>query len=350
MIEYKGMDFAKIRNYLFLGALLMVTVLFVYIIIPFAYPLLWAAVIATIAYPTYQRINSRLRHPNLSTTITLALVSVSIILPLTILAILVVRELMNIYDALLHQSGDLHRVIQYFSNLFGRDTGAPGFIAEKLSQASQGIVNFIFAIIKTITQNSLTFMIMFVLTLYTLFYFLRDGERLLKKLMYLIPIGDKYESALYNKFTATARATLKGMLLVGGLQGLLGGLLFAVTGVPEAILWGIIMFVFSVIPAAGSFVVWLPAGIIMLVLGNIWQGITILIAGTLIIGTVDNIIRPLIVGKDLEMHPVLILFSTLGGVALFGISGFILGPIIAALFLSFWQMYSEYYKTELSNN
>ncbi len=168
--------------------------------------------------------------------------------------------------------------------------------------------------------------------------------------MHLSPLGDQYEQMLYQRFTSTARATLKGTLIIGGIQGVLGGLLFYFTGVEGAFVWGVIMTILSIIPAVGSFLVWFPAGIIMIATGNIGAGITILLVGAIIISNIDNVLRPPLVGKDTQMHPLFILFSTLGGIMLFGVSGFIIGPVLMALFLAVVSIYDHYYKTELDRN
>jgi predicted PurR-regulated permease PerM len=186
--------------------------------------------------------------------------------------------------------------------------------------------------------------------IYTLFFFLKDGKRMLTRLMHLCPLGDVYEEMLYQRFTSTARATLKGTIIIGTIQGTLGGILFAITGIEGALIWGILMILLSLIPGIGSAIIWLPAGIIMLGLGNIWQGVTILAVGMFVISLIDNILRPALVGKDTQMHPILILFSTLGGIAFFGISGFIIGPVITALFLAVVSIYEHYYKRELQDN
>lgn len=350
------MDFSKIRNYLFLGLLLLVTVLFLYTIRPFAYPIFWAAVLANLFYPLYRRLDDLIHIPNLSALITIFITSIVILLPLAILGTLLVKESVGLYDTLNNNQGQISAIIQqsdrlihnntYFSTLRIDNT----VLTEKITELGRVFINFIFNAATDLTQNSFQFIIFFFITLYTLFFFVRDGKKILKKLMYLCPLGDRYETMLYKKFTSATNATIKGVFLIGALQGLCGGILFAAVGVSGSIIWGIIMAVLSVIPVTGAFLVWLPAGIIMIILGHTAKGIIILVIGTLIISTIDNLLRPVVVGKDLQIHPLLILFSTLGGLVIFGISGFIIGPIIAALFLTFWEMYEEYYRRELSNN
>ena len=163
-------------------------------------------------------------------------------------------------------------------------------------------------------------------------------------------VGEKKEQMLFDRFTSTARATLKSTFIIGGIQGLLGGIVFWITGIQGALVWGVVMGALSVLPAVGAFMVWLPAGLITLALGNIWQGVTILLMGFLVIISIDNFLRPPLVGRDTQMHPLVVLFSTLGGLVIFGVSGFVIGPIIAALYISIISIYNDYYKSELGSN
>ncbi len=350
------MDFTKIRNYLFLGLLTVATVLFLYIIAPLAYPIFWAAVLAALFYPVYKRIDKYFKHQTLSILATIFAIALIIILPMLIIATILLAQSVDIYNSLNTNSGQLSATVsqliqfihhnKYVSQLNLDDA----FITEKINEGSRIVLNYLFNLAKNLTQNSLQFVLEFMLMLYTLYFFLRDGEKILRKIMYLCPLGDRYEVMLYKKFSAVAGATIRGTLAVGAIQGTLGGILFAVTGINGAVVWGIIMAALSIIPATGSFLVWLPAGIIMLVTGHTWQGILILIIGTFVISVIDNLLRPILVGKGLEIHPLVILFSTLGGLYIFGITGFVIGPVVASLFLSFWEMYEEYYHKELANN
>lgn len=354
------MDFSKLRNYLFLGLLASATVMFVYLLRPFAYPLFWAAVAAAVFYPFFLGLNRRLKSPNLSSFITICLVTVIIIFPLTVTSALLINESISLYNSINDKQGEImtavKQTIEYLNHqpfltrffnqkeLFNQET-----ITNTIAQGGTYLLNITLTFAKNFTQNSFTFVVMFVIMLYTLFYFLKDGEKMLRKAMFLLPLGDKYEKILYKKFTSTSRAALKGTLVIGLIQGALGGLLMAITGVPGAFIWGIIMVLLSVIPATSSTIILIPAGIIMLILGRFGAGAALLVGGGLI-SIIDNFLRPILIGKDLQMHPLLILFSTLGGIAFFGISGFIIGPIIAAFFLSLWEMYEHYYYDELAKD
>lgn len=350
------MDFSKIRNFVFLGMLAAVTVIFFLVIKTFAYPIVWAAIIAAVFYPVYRAINKKLNVPNLSTAITMMLVLIIIVVPLILASILVVRESFNLYGSITNNNGQInesiHGVIEWIKTnpYTTRLNIDQAFWTDKLSELAKSITGFLINSAKDFTQDTIVFLIMFFITFYTLFFFIRDGEQLLKKLMHLCPLGDNYEKMLYGKFTSTARATIKGSIIVGLIQGALGGAMFAVAGIPGALIWGILMVLLSSVPGIGPYFVWLPAAIVMIIIGNIWTGIGMILFGALVIGTIDNILRPVLVGKDSQMHPLLVLLSTLGGIAVFGISGFIIGPVIASLMLAFWEMYEHYYRKELNNN
>lgn len=350
------MDFSHIRNYLFLGLLLVVTVLFFSTIKTFAYPIFWAAIIAAVFYPLYKKINSWLKHANLSAVITLAVVLVVIVLPLSIAGVLLFNQSVNLYNSINGTSGEIMQTVNQATNwikynpLTARLNIDENFWVEKFSETARMFTNYIISFAKDITQKSVIFFFMFVIMFYALFFFVRDGEKLLKKMMYLCPLGDHYEKMLYGKFTSTVRATLKGNLVIAIIQGILAGLLFFLTNVNGAVILGLITLIASMIPALGAFITWLPVGIIMLITGHTWEGITILVFGGLVISTIDNFLRPVLVGKDTQLHPLIILFSTLGGLVMFGASGFIIGPIIASLFIAFWNMYEEYYRADLKKN
>ena len=350
------MDFSKLRTYAFITLLIGATLLFLFLLKPFAYPIFWAAVIAALIHPVHTRIRKYIRRPNLSAGLTLLIVTFIIVIPIALLGFLLFNEAVSIYTKIQHNQS---YIVQTFQETFSAIQKNPAIarlnidqqsIVDKISVWSNGIPGYLAQFITNFTQNSLVFVAMFLIMMYTLFYFLRDGEKLLHKLMYLMPFGDRFENTLYQKFTSTASATIKGTVIVGLIQGSLGGIMFAIAGIDGAIIWAIIMAFFSIIPGIGSAVIWFPAAILLILTGRIWQGIMIILVGALVIGTVDNLLRPILVGKNIEMHELLIFFSTLGGIALFGLSGFMIGPIIAALLLSFWRIYERFFSSELAHD
>ncbi len=347
-------QFGTMRSAFFFGLIILLGVSMLYIVRPFIYPIFWAAIIAVLFYPMYLFTNKYLKSSGVSSLISIVTVFVVLFLPLVLIIILLVNESIELYGAISSNS--------VISNVDGiaawiQNTPLAPYVQDFQNQwttyaanATKAFSSYIFNSVKAITQNSLRFFFMLFIMFYTLYYFFKDGEKILQRLMKLSPLGDKYETMLFQKFRSTTRATMKGTFVIGAIQGILAGLMFWVTGVEGAFIWGVIMTVLSIIPAVGSVIVWLPAGIAMLVFGNIWQGIFILVFGAVIISNIDNLLRPIMVGKDIQMHPLLVLFSTLGGIIMFGISGFVIGPIIAALFLAIVSIYHHYYKSELENN
>lgn len=347
-------SFNKMRTAFFFALIIVLAIAMLYVFRPFFFSIFWAAIIAILFYPAYRWINKQIKMPSMSSFICVILVIVVLVLPLVTLTMLVVNESFGLYQSVTQRNflGDVENAASWVEK-----TPLAPYVktirsdwTTYASNATKSISIFLFNNLKNLTQLSLRFAFMLFIMLYTLYYFFKDGPRMLKRLMYLSPLGDKYEEMLYEKFTSTARATLKGTLIVGGIQGLLGGILFWITGVEGALVWGVIMVALSIIPAIGSFIVWLPAGIIMLAIGNTWQGIMILVVGALVISTIDNLLRPPLVGNDIQMHPLIVLFATLGGLIIFGISGFVIGPVLAALFISSMSIYSHYFKTELKKN
>jgi len=206
------------------------------------------------------------------------------------------------------------------------------FLATALSAATRGTVLFFFH---------------FFILLYAMFFFLMDGPRMLASVMSYLPLGDEDKQRMLEKFTSVTRATLKGTVLIGILQGTLAGLAFWVVGIEGTIFWTTLMIVLSIVPAVGPALVWVPAAILLLVQGAVWAGIGLALFCGVVVGGVDNILRPRLVGHDTRMHDLLILFSTLGGLLLFGISGFIVGPILAALFVTIWEMFGVAFRDAL---
>ncbi len=342
------------RTVFFSVLIILLATAMLYLVRPFIYPIFWAAIIAILFYPIYKRILQTIKSPAISSLFTLIGVVIILFVPLTILATLLINASVDLYQAV--ADGDWMGKVQVATGWLEKTSFAPyidsikGNWTEYAAQAAQNLSIFLFENLKNITQNSVQFIFMLFIMLYTLFFFLKDGPRMLNKIMRLSPLGDDYETMLYQKFTSTARATLKSTFLVGGVQGILTGLLFWIVGIKGAIIWAVLTTAIAIVPAIGAFVIWLPAGIIMLALGNVWEGITILLVGMLIISTIDNFLRPILIGKDTQMHTLVVLFSTLGGIFIFGISGFVIGPILAALFLSIIAIYEHHYKGELQDN
>lgn len=349
----KNMQLKNYNVYFFFVILIGISILAYFIIKPFLVPFLIAAILAHLFSPAYNFFLQFAKSRGVSSALACFLIALIIIAPVIFVLSLVVNEIQNIID---NVAGNPESVRKLINNFIANLSALPFFSAVDLQEiVSQESV---ISAIKSFSQNALLilqstyksvahFIFVTFITFFSLFYLFIDGKRLVKKIMALSPLQDKYESILIEKFNSIVRATIKGTTLIAIIQGILGGILFATAGVSSPVLLGILMMISSVIPSIGSGLVWLPAGVIMIILGNIAEGIIILAFGGLVISTVDNILRPKLVGRDTQMHPLVILFSTLGGIALFGISGFIVGPITMSLFVAIWEIYALEFKIQL---
>ena len=271
-----------------------------------------------------------------------------VVLPLALVAISLAGEVSLLYDRL--GSGNLDpghylrgvfaRLPDWMTTLLDR-FGLVNFevlqrrLTAMVSQGSQFIAERAFSL----GQNTFDFVASLCITVYLAFFMIRDGDGMVRDLRQAIPLTPGHTQQLLDKFTAVIRGTVRGNLLVAVLQGALGGLSFWFLGVGGALLWGVLMAFLSLLPAVGAALVWGPVAIYLLVTGAVWQGCALIAFGTLVIGLVDNLLRPLLVGKDTQMPDYLVMITTLGGMAVFGINGFIVGPAIASMFLAVWHIF-----------
>ncbi len=348
----------KLKNYnvyFFFAILIGVSILAFFVIKNFIIPFIIAAVFATLfnfIYKWFLKIFKGKK--GLSSVLSCFIIILVIIIPLTTVASLVVKEIQTLvvdYSVQNNSSpgvsiGGIAEKINSISIL--KRFGVENIIDEKalvsaIGNFSDSALDILGATYRSISHFIFVTFIMF----FSLFYLFIDGDKMIKRIFAVSPLRDEYEEKLLLKFKSIIRATIKGTSLIAIIQGFLGGMLFWTAGVSSPVLLGILMTISSVIPSVGSGLIWLPVGVIMILLGNIVSGIIILIIGALLISTIDNVLRPKLVGHDTEMHPLMILFSTLGGIAVFGIAGFIVGPIIMSLFVALWDIYSLEFRQQL---
>lgn len=217
-------------------------------------------------------------------------------------------------------------------------------IIEKLGALVGNASTLLIDSLSSMTMMTVNAALMTLIMLYTMFYFLIDGRALLEKILYYLPLEDREEKLLLARFTSVAKATIKGTLIIGILQGGLCGIGFSLADIESPVFWGTLMAVLSIIPGVGTAIIWLPALVILLLQGDITGAIILAVICGLIAGNADNVIRPRLVGKDTQMHDLFVLFGTLGGISMFGIIGIMVGPILAALFVSIWEIYGESFK------
>jgi predicted PurR-regulated permease PerM len=339
------------RNALFLLLLALTTIAFVALIHDFLMPVFWATVVATVFHPLQRRNVDALRgRRSTASLLTMLEILVLVVVPLVLLGIAMTREVMMLQERVQSGEIDVRAPVRYMQSFAPRVTGLLerfgvdlDALQGRLSTAAVAVSRFVAGQALTIGQNIVRVAALFFLMLYILFFFLRDGPELVRHLMRVVPLGDRRQDRLLGKFVAVSRATLKGTVVVGIVQGALGGVLFWAVGLPAPVFWGAVMTVFALVPAVGVGLVWAPAGIILLVLGEVVRGIVVLLVGTFVIGLVDNLLRPILVGRDTEMPDYLVLLATLGGLSTLGISGVVIGPVIAAFFLAVWDMFADEY-------
>ncbi len=345
------MQFKKIQSYTFIGLLVGFTLIFFWMLKPYIYAIFWAGVIASIFYPVNKFILKKIgkKKRNLAASLTMLLAILVFLIPLAGVAYLIINQAINIYQEF--GNGEIYN---QFNNYWQSILGLPHAqeimgqinLQERIASLSSNISSYAYQILTSWGQNTLQFIIQLFIMFYALYYFIKDGDSLLKQLMYIFPLGDKNEKKLYDDFVSTAKATLKGTLLIGLIQGVLGAIAFLIAGVPGFAFWGLVMVILAIIPSVGAPIVLIPGAAIMFILGNIWQAIVILVF-VIIVSSIDNLLRGPLVGKDIEMHPLFIFFATLGGLLAFGISGIIIGPIITSFLISIWGIYRKKYKTYL---
>lgn len=345
------MTTTSIRRSFFFLLVALVTVTFFSLIGPFLLTTFWAVVLAVIFRNTYRRIRIKLRgRSSLAAMITTLVILFFVLIPLTLLTIALINQSVEVYTKIETGEINVSKAVDYLEERLPmvQEALAPfGLTADKLREslsnialsATQAIGNRALSY----TQNIITFIVQFSLMLYLLFFFLRDGQTIMRHIINALPMGNRRERQLFTRFAVVSRATLKGTLIVAIIQGSIGGLLFAILGIPAALLWGVLMTLLSLLPVGGSGIVWIPTAIILFIQGAFAKAITLVIVGVLIIGLVDNLLRPILVGRDTQMPDYLVLLATIGGIAWFGLSGFILGPVIAALFLTVWEITGKEY-------
>jgi predicted PurR-regulated permease PerM len=340
---------ATIQDVSFFLLVGLTTLAFLGLIVSFLMPVFWAAVLATVFFPLHRRYVARLGgRQSLAALATMLTIVVLVVVPLGLVGLAMAREAIQLHESIVGGTIDLQAPLRFLRELtplasdylgrFGLDMGGLG---QRLSTAAVAVTQFLASRALDFGQDVLRVTALFFLMLYVLFFFLRDGHRLVATLIRVLPLGDARERQLLTKFAEVSAATLKGTLVVGVVQGAIGGVLFWILGVPAPVFWGALMAVFSVLPAVGPGLVWVPAAVVLLVRGDIVKGIVLIAGGVVLIGLVDNVLRPLLVGRSTQMPDYLVLLSTLGGIAVFGVSGFVIGPVLAAFFLVVWEMFAE---------
>lgn len=349
-------EFNKIKFYFFTSLLVLVSFAFFLVIKPMVYPIFWAGVLAWLFHPLYRRINNdHIHNKSLASFLTILMVILLIIIPLIGIFYIVFQQSIELYRVSESEVGRIYEKLKIFSEQYGdisffqfiEGTGVD--LKAKAIEYTRVVSGYVFSGIAGFTGSTVRFIIGFFIMLYTLYYFLKDGEWMIKKILHLSPLDDKSEKLICDKFTSVIRATMKGTFLVALIQGALGGIVLWIAGVVSPAFWALFMTIFALLPSVAPGVITFPAAIILFIQGNVWQAIFVLIFGVGLVATIDNMLRPVLVGRDIHMHPLLVFFATIGGLLVFGISGFVIGPIIASVFIALWTIYEHKFRKDLDS-
>ncbi|HEU5192764.1 MAG TPA: AI-2E family transporter [Methylomirabilota bacterium] len=339
-----------LRDRAFLLLLILVSVAFAWILWPLYGAILWGTILAVVSAPLNRWLTGRFGgRRTAAALVTLVLVVVIVILPVTVIGGLLVEQAADVYTRV--KSGELNPA-QHFERIVHTLPGWAVRLLERFDLAeltavqhriSEGLLGgsqFVATQALSVGQRTFDVVVSFFVMLYLLFFLLRDGDDLVRRIRAAVPLSAEHQGALGENFTLVIRATVKGTVVVALAQGVLGGLMFWLLGIRGALLWAVVMALLSLLPGVGTALVWVPVAVYFLVTGAVWSGLLLIGYGVLVIGLVDNVLRPVLVGKDTRIPDYVVLISTLGGLAVFGANGIVVGPIIAALFLAAWDIAS----------
>ncbi|SDA93738.1 AI-2E family transporter [Sinorhizobium sp. NFACC03] len=326
----------------------VVTLTFAWVLWPFSGAILWAIVLAVLFAPVNRRVVASMPgRNNVAALITLLIILVMVILPFFLIANLIFREAASVYKDIASGQIVLEIDVQglrdllpgWLNGLLSRiELPDAGALRTRLLNTLLESGQFLAGQAINIGQSTFHLVASFFVMLYLLFFLIRDGRALAHLIGEAMPLSSMRRRALFSRFAVTINAIVKGSIIVALVQGTLGALILGVLGIRAPVLWGTVMVIFALLPVVGTSLVWGPIAIYLLASGALWQGTVLLIYGFLVIGLVDNLLRPILIGKETRIPDYLVLISTLGGIAAFGPNGIVIGPVVAALFLAVWSL------------
>ncbi|MDN7125173.1 AI-2E family transporter [Pseudidiomarina sp. 1APP75-32.1] len=345
----------KLERRSFLLLLILVSIAFGFILEPFFGAIFWACAVTVIFAPMQRWVLSKIgEKPNIAAGFTLLTCMAIVVIPVIFLSTAFVKEGIQFYQRVEAGEIDPRQILQQLRDAFpwfdqvlvelGIDTTN---LRERISNSLVSATQFLAKETLSIGQNTFSFLISLALMMYLTFFLLRDGSKLMRIIVRALPLGDEREEALFKKFAEVTRATVKGNLVVAIVQGALGGIIFWLLAIPGPLLWGVVMAFLSLIPAVGAAIIWFPVCLYLFATGDWISGTILLAYGAVVIGLADNVLRPILVGRDTKLPDYVVLFSTIGGITLFGINGFVIGPLVAALFMATWQIFMKDFNGEM---
>lgn len=331
--------------------LTLVTIAFAWLLLPYYSAVLWGVILAVIFHPVQQKLMSLLNgRRNVAALISVLMCICLVIIPALLIFISLVQEGNFLYHRLITREFDLNN---YISRIMGAlpesleewlvrlELGSFAEWRTRISSAALQASQVFAGRLVSFGQNTLQFFIGFGIMIYLLFFLFRDGAELGSRIRRAIPLSEEYTQQFLEKFTAVIRATVKGNIIIAIVQGTIGGVTFWLLDIEAALLWGVLMVFFSMLPAVGAALVWAPAALWFFISGQWGKGIILILVGAFVIGLIDNLLRPPLVGKGTRMPDYVVLISTIGGISLIGINGFVVGPMIAAMFIAAWSLLAD---------
>jgi predicted PurR-regulated permease PerM len=353
-MERPNISPTSFRTAFVLILVLAVSVLFLAVAWPFLKPLLLGAMLAGLCRPFYNWITRLVRgRGSLAAILTLVILFLLVAGPISAFVGLVVSQALNVSDQAIpwvQQHFGAGSTFNTHDWLVERFPAVASYVPEQtqiletVGRAAKAAGAFLVAGATEFTAGTAAFLLNLFVMLYAMFFFFRDGEKIVGRIFYYMPLRHEDEMMLLERLTSVTRATIKGTLVIGIIQGTLAGLGFWVAGIDGSAFWGTIMAVLSIVPGIGAALVWVPAVIYLFITGQTLAATLLLTWCAAVVGTIDNVLRTSLVGKDAKMPDLLILIGTLGGLFLFGPIGFIVGPIVCGLFLTIWEIYGATFK------
>lgn len=333
---------------------LIISALFLSMIHQFLMAIFMAGLFSAMVSPAHHMLTEKLSgRENLASILTVLGIVLLVLTPLAILITIVVTQAISVGQSVTpwvqgfieeptKASVFLEKIPYYEQILPYRD-----IIIQKAGELVGTVSTFLIDSLSSFTKLTINAIFSSIIMLYVMFYFLTMGDILLEKILFFLPLDDLNEQKLLNRFTSVTRATIKGTLIIGIMQGTICGVAFAIAGIEGPVFWASLMAVMSIIPAFGTAIIWFPALLILALTGDFFGVVILAILCGAIAGNLDNLVRPRLVGKDTEMHDLFVLFGTLGGISMFGLLGIIIGPIVAALFITIWEIYGDAFRDYL---
>ena len=335
----------------FLLLLALVSAALLFVVWPFAGPLLWASLAAIMFQPLYRWfLTRRPGRENQAAVATLLVITVAVIIPAFVIGGMVVDEAVGVFNAFREGRIDVSAWFDQVHDALpaniqaSLDASGWGTLTELRARAQEFASQSVGLIARQAVEiggSAFGFVLAFGVGLYVTYFLLRDGARIGPAVLAGLPLERGIADRLAEKFLAIVRATIKGSVVVGLVQGALGSVTFWIAGVPSALLFGLLMAIASLLPALGPALIWVPVAVWLFATGAIWQGAVVVVSGIAVIGMADNLLRPILVGRDTGIPDWIILVTTLGGIATLGLSGIVLGPLVAGLFLAAWAIAQE---------